>query len=83
MKIFGHVDNVHELMAVSDAMVTKPGGPSIAEALVNTAGGLGVAIVAIISYNYFLSRIDKMNFMIEESSSELISLLLIRESKAN
>lgn len=55
----------------------------IAEALVNTAGGLGVAIVAIISYNYFLSRIDKMNFMMEESSSELISLLLIRESKTN
>ncbi|MCP4231048.1 MAG: MotA/TolQ/ExbB proton channel family protein [bacterium] len=53
----------------------------IAEALVNTAGGLGVAIVAIISYNYFLSRIDKMNFMMEESSSELISLLLIREKK--
>lgn len=53
----------------------------IAEALVNTAGGLGVAIVAIISYNYFLSRIDKMNFMIDEGSNQLISLLLVREKQ--
>ena len=34
-KIFGLVDNMHELMAVSDCMVTKPGGLSIAEALVS------------------------------------------------
>jgi processive 1,2-diacylglycerol beta-glucosyltransferase len=34
-KILGLVDNMHELMAVSDVMVTKPGGLSIAEALVS------------------------------------------------
>ncbi len=34
-KVFGLVDNMHELMAVSDVMVTKPGGLSIAEALVS------------------------------------------------
>ncbi len=34
VKIFGLVDNMHELMTVSDVMVTKPGGLSIAEALV-------------------------------------------------
>ncbi|MFH1360921.1 MAG: glycosyltransferase [Candidatus Omnitrophota bacterium] len=34
-KIFGLVDNMHELMAVSDCMVTKPGGLSISEALVS------------------------------------------------
>ena len=34
-KIFGLVDNMYELMAVSDCMVTKPGGLSIAEALVS------------------------------------------------
>jgi processive 1,2-diacylglycerol beta-glucosyltransferase len=31
----GLVDNMHELMAVSDVMVTKPGGLSISEALVS------------------------------------------------
>lgn len=34
-KILGLVDNMHELMAVSDLLVTKPGGLSIAEALVS------------------------------------------------
>jgi processive 1,2-diacylglycerol beta-glucosyltransferase len=33
-KIFGLVDNMDELMAVSDVIVTKPGGLSISEALV-------------------------------------------------
>jgi processive 1,2-diacylglycerol beta-glucosyltransferase len=33
--VLGLVNNMHELMAVSDAMVTKPGGLSISEALVS------------------------------------------------
>lgn len=33
-KVFGMVHNMYELMAVSQAMVTKPGGLSISEALV-------------------------------------------------
>lgn len=35
VKILGLVDNMHEWMAVSDVMVTKPGGLSISEALVS------------------------------------------------
>lgn len=31
--VFGFVDNIHELMAVSDVIITKPGGLSTAEAL--------------------------------------------------
>ena len=34
VKVFGFVDNVEELMAVTDCLVTKPGGSSIAELLV-------------------------------------------------
>lgn len=33
VKVFGFVDNVHELMAVSDMIITKPGGMTIAEVL--------------------------------------------------
>ena len=33
-KIFGFVDNVHELMEISEMIITKPGGITIAEALV-------------------------------------------------
>lgn len=35
VKILGLVNNMHELMAAADVMVTKPGGLSIAEALVS------------------------------------------------
>jgi len=42
IKIFGFVDNVDELMAVSDVMVTKPGGLTCAEA---TAKGLPLILV--------------------------------------
>lgn len=35
VRVMGLVDNMHELMAVSDVMITKPGGLSIAEALVS------------------------------------------------
>jgi processive 1,2-diacylglycerol beta-glucosyltransferase len=35
VKVFGLVDNMHELMAVSNVMITKPGGLSISEALVS------------------------------------------------
>jgi len=31
--VFGYIDNTEELMAVSDCLITKPGGLSIAEAL--------------------------------------------------
>jgi biopolymer transport protein ExbB len=51
----------------------------ISEALINTAGGLTVAIISIVFYNYFLNRIDKFNFTFEESSNELLGLLTAKE----
>ncbi|MEB3102307.1 MGDG synthase family glycosyltransferase [Ferviditalea candida] len=34
IKIFGYVDEIHELMSVSHCMITKPGGITISEALI-------------------------------------------------
>jgi biopolymer transport protein ExbB len=51
----------------------------ISEALINTAGGLTVAIISIVAYNYYLNRIDKFNFTFEESSNELLALLTTKE----
>jgi len=51
----------------------------ISEALINTAGGLTVAIISIVAYNYYLNRIDKFNFTFEESSNELLALLTAKE----
>ncbi|MDR0734297.1 MAG: MotA/TolQ/ExbB proton channel family protein [Elusimicrobiota bacterium] len=75
--LFGTVLGV--MRAFKDlAALSGAGGPSvvakgIAEALVNTAAGLFVAVPALIAYNYFTS---KLNFFAEDMqylSQELIS----------
>jgi biopolymer transport protein ExbB len=48
---------------------------SISEALVNTAGGLFVAILGIVMYNVFVTRVDGFNYMMDEASYEAVQLL--------
>jgi biopolymer transport protein ExbB len=47
----------------------------ISEALVNTALGLMTAIVAIVLYNYFTTKVDTVSNAMEETSYELLQLL--------
>lgn len=44
----------------------------ISEALINTAGGIANAIIAIVSYNFFTTKIDGMTYMIDEASKDII-----------
>lgn len=48
----------------------------IAEALINTAAGLFVAIPAVLAYNYFHNRIKLILEEIEYSSYEIVDLLM-------
>ena len=47
----------------------------ISEALVNTALGLITAILATVLYNYFTTKVDRFNTMVEETSYEVLQLL--------
>ncbi|NUM79567.1 MotA/TolQ/ExbB proton channel family protein [bacterium] len=47
----------------------------ISEALINTAGGLFAAIVAIVAYNYFVNKVDAYTYMIDEASYSMVSIL--------
>jgi biopolymer transport protein ExbB len=47
----------------------------ISEALINTAGGLALAIIAILAYNYFTVKVDGFNYMIDETSHEIVQQL--------
>ena len=49
--------------------------PGIAEALVATAVGLAAAIPAVIGYNYFLSRVKKIDVDMENFSSEFLNIV--------
>jgi biopolymer transport protein ExbB len=61
---------------------TKGGGgigtvsAGIAEALVTTAVGLGVAIISVWFYNYFTARLDDMTIDIDETASEVVDSIL-------
>jgi biopolymer transport protein ExbB len=44
----------------------------ISEALVNTAGGLFVAIVSIVAYNFFVNKVDALNYMTDEAAHEML-----------
>ena len=55
---------------------TVAGG--IAEALVNTAVGLFVALPAVWGFNYFLNRIERFNVEMTSSGSELVDYFVKR-----
>ena len=55
----------------------------ISEALINTAGGLGIAIIGIIMYNYFTNRVDSFNYQMDETSYEVMELLRHRKERSN
>ncbi|MGQ0722908.1 MAG: MotA/TolQ/ExbB proton channel family protein [Candidatus Eiseniibacteriota bacterium] len=47
----------------------------ISEALINTAGGLVLAILGIVMYNFFAQRVDGFNYSMDETTFELVQLL--------
>jgi biopolymer transport protein ExbB len=53
----------------------------ISEALINTAGGLICAQVGIVAYNYFVTRVDNYNYMMDETVYEILQLLSRKEKK--
>jgi biopolymer transport protein ExbB len=67
MKAFGSLGN-EEL-----AVVTVTGG--IAEALIATAAGLGIAIFALIPFNFFTSRVSNLEFELQTAATNLEVML--------
>lgn len=46
----------------------------ISEALINTAGGLFVAILGIVAYNFFVNKVDNFTFQIDEASYNIMQI---------
>src|SRR5881392_4428756 len=68
-------------------MATSGGGiasvsAGIAEALITTAFGLGVAIPAVWAYNYFQNRIDRFTVEMSNSGSEM-AIYFMKEASGN
>ena len=72
--IFGTVIgiiNSFEMLAIENIADPKLVTAGIAQALLTTASGLGIAIIAVIPYNYFNSRIAKAIHTMEKYATSL------------
>jgi biopolymer transport protein ExbB len=47
----------------------------ISEALVNTALGLFAAVIGIVMYNFFTTKVDNFTYMIDEASYNVVQIL--------
>ncbi|MBV6511737.1 MAG: MotA/TolQ/ExbB proton channel family protein [Ignavibacteriales bacterium] len=52
----------------------------ISEALINTAGGLFVAILGIISYNVFINNVDNFSYQVDEASYNIMQIIKGKQS---
>jgi biopolymer transport protein ExbB len=62
-------------LGTSGAVDAQKLAVGISEALINTAGGLFIAIAGIVTYNVFVTRVDNFNYMMDEASYEAVQLL--------
>jgi biopolymer transport protein ExbB len=53
----------------------------ISEALVNTAGGLFGAIVGTVAYNFYVTKVGNITYMIDEATYNMLQILAVRSSK--
>jgi biopolymer transport protein ExbB len=53
----------------------------ISEALINTVGGLIIAQTGIVAFNFFSTKVDNYNFMMDETVHEILQLMGRKEKK--
>lgn len=75
--LLGTVTGMINSFSLLDASSGKPfaitGG--VAEALIATATGLAIAILALLFYSYFTGKVDKFIFQMEKSATKLLNYL--------
>ena len=67
-----------QALAVSGTVSAIQLSIGISEALYNTAGGLIGAIISIVAYNYFTTKVDAFVYMIDEAILSITQIFTIR-----
>ena len=70
-----------QALAVSGTVSAIQLSIGISEALYNTAGGLIGAIIAIVAFNFFTTKVDSFVYMIDEAILNVTQILTIRAKK--
>jgi biopolymer transport protein ExbB len=80
--MFGLLGTVIGMIRAFTALAAAGGAPDaiqlsigISEALINTALGLLAAILGIIAYNFFVTKVDNFTYMIDEASYNVVQIL--------
>lgn len=80
--MFGLLGTTIGMIRAFQALAAQGGAPDaiqlsigISEALINTALGLLAAIIGIIAYNFFVTRVDNFTYMIDEASFNVAEIL--------
>ena len=83
--LFGTVVGIiGAFVALAQAATAEIGavGASIAEALIATAFGIGVAVPAVWLFNYFTNKVTSFGVEMENSASELVDYFIKQRTKA-
>ncbi|MBP1648895.1 MAG: MotA/TolQ/ExbB proton channel [Bacteroidetes bacterium] len=80
--MFGLLGTVVGMIRAFTALAAAGGAPDaiqlsigISEALINTALGLLAAIIGIVAYNFFVTKVDNFTYMIDEASYNVVQIL--------
>lgn len=76
--ILGMMDSFHIMAAVGGGGSPHAVTGGVAEALIATATGIGVAVTTLIPYNYFTSQVERESEMIEHYATKLEMVLVDR-----
>ncbi|MBQ8423854.1 MAG: MotA/TolQ/ExbB proton channel family protein [Coprobacter sp.] len=86
--LVGLLGTVLGMIKSFSALATSTGAPDsvalstgISEALVNTAFGIATGALAVISYNFFTSKIDKITYAIDEIGFSIVQSYAANHSK--
>ena len=86
--MFGLLGTVVGMIRAFTALAAAGGTPDaiqlsigISEALINTALGLLAAIIGIVAYNFFVTKVDNFTYMIDEASYNVVQILHARTNE--
>lgn len=70
-----------QALAVSGTVSAVQLSVGISEALYNTAGGLLAAILSIVAFNFFTTKVDNFTYMIDEAILNVMQIFTVRIKK--
>ena len=73
--VIGMIVAFHEMASAGGNIDVSMLSQGIYTAMVTTVAGLVVGIIAFISYNYLVSKVDKVVFMLEAKTTDFLDIL--------